>query len=221
MNSCSHTALPLLLLDLDDTIADRAAAVVAWAGAVSQQWAPDDADAVAYLVEQDADGYRPREELFAVLAERFALCEPVEVLVADFRDALRAALPPVSEDVKQRLRALRAGGWKVAVVTNGGAESQAGKIDQLELLPLLDACCISGALGIRKPDPRIFQIAAERCGETLDGAWMVGDSEVDVVGAHRAGIGSIWLHRGRQWTREDVSPDRVADDLAGALAMLA
>jgi len=211
----------LLLLDLDDTIADREAAFLAWARAVAQQWAPDDADAVAYLVEQDADGYRPREELFALLAERYALREPVETLVADFRDALRAALPPVREDVKERLRALRAAGWKVAVVTNGGADFQAGKIDQLELAPLLDACCISGALGVRKPDPRIFEIAAERCGGTLAGAWMVGDAEVDVVGAHRAGIASIWLHRGREWTREDVRPDRVAGDLLAALGMLA
>ena len=213
--------MPLLLLDLDDTIADREAAFAAWARAQAARWAPDDGDAVAFLVEQDASGYRPREELFALLAERYALREPVEALVADFREALRAALPPVAEDVKQRLLALRAAGWKIAVVTNGGADSQAGKIDQLELLPLLDACCISGALGIRKPDPRIFQIAAERCGETLDGAWMVGDAEVDIVGAHRAGIASIWLHRGREWSREDVRPDHVADDLAGALELLA
>lgn len=213
--------MPLLLLDLDDTIADREAAFAAWARAKAAQWAPDDADAVAFLVEQDASGFRPRDELFALLAQRFALRDPVDVLVADFREALLAALPPVSEHVKQRLLALRDAGWKVAVVTNGGADSQAGKIDQLGLLPLLDACCISGALGIRKPDPRIFQIAAERCGETLDEAWMVGDAEVDVVGAHRAGIASIWLHRGREWTREDVRPDRIAGDLAGALGMLA
>ena len=211
----------MLLLDLDDTIADREAAFAAWARAKAAQWAPDDADAVAFLVEQDASGFRPRDELFALLAQRFALRDPVDVLVADFREALLAALPPVSEHVKQRLLALRDAGWKVAVVTNGGADSQAGKIDQLGLLPLLDACCISGALGIRKPDPRIFQIAAERCGETLDEAWMVGDAEVDVVGAHRAGIASIWLHRGREWTREDVRPDRIAGDLAGALGMLA
>jgi putative hydrolase of the HAD superfamily len=213
--------MALLALDLDDTIADREAAFLAWARAMAQRWAPDDAEAVAYLVEHDADGYRPREELFGLLTERFGLREPIDTLVADFRDALCAALPPVREDVKRRLQALRAGGWKVAVVTNGGAGGQAAKIAQLELAPLLDACCISGALGIGKPDPRIFRIAAERCGETLDGAWMVGDAEVDVVGAHRAGIASIWLHRGRQWTRDDVRPDRVADDLAVALAMLA
>jgi len=42
-------------------------------------------------------------------------------------------------------------------------------------LALLDACCISGELSIRKPDPRIFEIAAARCGESLDDAWMIGD----------------------------------------------
>ncbi|MCA1681233.1 MAG: HAD family hydrolase, partial [Actinobacteria bacterium] len=88
------------------------------------------------------------------------------------------------------------------------------------LSPLLDACCISGALGVRKPDPRIFEIAAAQCDETLAGAWMVGDSEADIVGAHRAGVPNIWLHRGRTWPRSDLRPHRTAADIAEALSIL-
>jgi hypothetical protein len=33
-------------------------------------------------------------------------------------------------------------------------------------------------------------------------------------------VASTWLHRGRAWSREDLHPDRVADDLVAALAML-
>lgn len=187
----------LLLLDLDNTLADREAAFLAWARARAQQWAPNQPEAVEFLVEQDADGMCPRADFFALLAERFDLNEPLEGLVADFRRELRAALPPLREDVKEELGALRAAGWKIALVTNGDSDGRAGKVDQLGLSPFLDACCISGALGVRKPDPRISQIAAAQCGETLAGAWMVGDSENDIVGAHRAGVSSIWLHRGQ------------------------
>ncbi len=208
----------LLLLDLDNTLADREAAFLSWARSKARQWAPTQPDALAILVESDADGMCARADFFALVAERFGLNEPVEELVADFRRELRAALPPLREDVKAQLRALRAASWKIALVTNGDAEGQGGKIDQLGLSPLLDACCISGALGVRKPDPRIFEIAAERCGETLAGAWMVGDSEADIVGAHRAGVSSIWLHRGRTWPRADLRPDRTAGDLAEALS---
>jgi len=106
------------------------------------------------------------------------------------------------------------------LVTNGGADVQAEKVDQLGLAPFLDACCISGALGVRKPDPRIFQIAAARCGEKLAGAWMVGDSEADIVGAHRSNISSIWIHRGRIWPRDGLRPHHTVGDLAEALEKL-
>ena len=76
------------------------------------------------------------------------------------------------------------------------------------------------SLGVRKPDPRIFEIAAARCGETLTGAWMVGDSEADIVGARRAGVSSIWLHRGRIWPRDDLRPRRTASDLPEALSIV-
>ena len=209
----------VLMLDLDDTLADREAAFLAWARSKASQWGADQPEAVAFLVEQDADGYRAREEFFASVVERFGVNETVEALLAAFRGELRAAMPPLREDVKDGLRALRANGWKIALVTNGDADGQAAKVDQLGLVPLLDTCCISGALGVRKPDPRIFQIAAEQCGETLAGAWMVGDSEVDIVGAHRAGIASIWLHRGRTWPRDELRPDHTVGDLAEALSI--
>jgi len=210
----------VLMLDLDNTLADREAAFLTWANSKARQWASNPADAVAFLVEQDADGMRARDEFFGLVAERFSLSDPMGGLIAEYRRELRGAFPPVREDVKEHLRALRAAGWKIALVTNGGADVQAEKVDQLGLAPFLDACCISGALGVRKPDPRIFQIAAARCGEKLAGAWMVGDSEADIVGAHRANISSIWIHRGRIWPRDGLRPHHTVGDLAEALEKL-
>ncbi len=212
--------MALLLLDLDDTLADREAAFLAWARDRVREWAPTEPDAVAYLVEQDGDGYRPRPEFFSAVVVRFGLQRPVEILVAEFRRQLVAAFPAVPDDVIARVRALRADGWRVAVVTNGDANGQRAKLDHLGLPALLDACCISGELGIRKPDPRIFQVAAERCGEDLAEAWMVGDGEPDILGARHAGIRSVWLHRGRTWPRSDVTPDHIAGGLLEALALL-
>lgn len=210
----------LLLLDLDNTLADREGAFLAWARAKAREWAPSEADAVAYLVEQDADGMCPRDEFFSAVCERFALQHPVETLLAEYRWQLVQALPAVPDDVIARIRQLRARGWRVAVVTNGGADVQRAKLDHLGLLPFLDACCISGELGIRKPDPRIFEIAASRCGRAAADAWMVGDGEADILGAHGAGIRSIWLHRARAWPRADVRANHTASGLLEALALL-
>lgn len=211
---------PLLLLDLDNTLADREGAFLAWARVKAREWAPTEPNAVAYLVEHDGDGMCPRREFFSAVGARFGLQRPVDTLVADYREQFVQALPAIPDDVLARVRELRAEGWKVAIVTNGDAKTQRAKLDHLGLPPLLDACCISGELGIQKPDPRIFEMAASRCGENLVGAWMVGDGEADILGAHRAGIQSIWLHRGRTWPRSDIKPDHTANGVLDALALL-
>lgn len=210
----------LLLLDLDNTVADREGAFLTWAQTKVEEWAPNDPGAIAYLIEHDDDGIRPRREFFSAVRKRFGLQEPVDGLIAGYQRELRDALPAVADEIIARLRALRAGGWKVAVVTNGAADVQAQKLEHLGVLELLDAYCISGELGIRKPDPRIFEIAAARCGRTLESAWMIGDGEADIVGAQRAGIRSVWLHRGRTWSRSDLRPDHIADGLSEALVLL-
>jgi len=54
----------------------------------------------------------------------------------------------------------------------------------------------SAACGIRKPNPRIFQIALERWHLASSEAVMVGDTlGADILGARNAGIYSIWITR--------------------------
>jgi putative hydrolase of the HAD superfamily len=52
------------------------------------------------------------------------------------------------------------------------------------------ACVIdSGAVGVMKPDPRIFRLALDAMAVDADDAWYVGDMPgIDVVGARRAGL---------------------------------
>ncbi|MFI6811893.1 HAD family hydrolase [Nonomuraea sp. NPDC050328] len=51
----------------------------------------------------------------------------------------------------------------------------------------------SGLEGVRKPDPRLFELAAQRCG----GGWMVGDDlTADIQGAAAAGLRTIWVDHG-------------------------
>ncbi len=47
----------------------------------------------------------------------------------------------------------------------------------------------SGAVGVMKPDPRIFRLALDAMGVEAADAWYVGDMPgIDVVGARRAGL---------------------------------
>jgi putative hydrolase of the HAD superfamily len=54
----------------------------------------------------------------------------------------------------------------------------------------------SAACGIRKPNPRIFQIGLEKWGLSSTEAVMVGDTlGADILGAINASIFSIWITR--------------------------
>jgi putative hydrolase of the HAD superfamily len=215
------TRMPLLLVDLDNTVADREAAFEFWCTRKLATWAPADPVARAFLVSEDQDGFRPRREFLASVAARFTLDESVDVLLAEYRQLTWEGFPHVSDDIQERLASMRRDGWRVGVVTNGEAGVQEATVERVGLVPLLDACVVSGTVGIRKPDPRIFELAAQQCGEPLEGAWMVGDGEVDITGAAAAGIRSVWLTRGRSWQHQDVQPTLLADRLCDALARVA
>lgn len=209
--------MALLLLDLDNTVADREAAFCHWLDVSLATWAPGDPDARQVCIALDEDGFRPRSEFFADLRSHFNLSTPIEQLLTDYRRVTLEGFPPMDDNVKARLAAMRGAGWKIAVVTNGEAVVQEATAERVGVAPLLDACIISGAVGIRKPDPRIFALAADACEETLTDAWMIGDGDVDVVGAIQAGVRMVWLARSRTWRRIDIAPRYVADSLADAL----
>lgn len=62
----------------------------------------------------------------------------------------------------------------------------------------------SAVVGIRKPDPRIFQLGTEALGLPAEQTAVVGDSmEKDIMPAREAGCKTVWL-RGRQWTDEPI-----------------
>ena len=124
--------------------------------------------------------------------------------------------------VEAGLSTLRASGWRLAVVTNGGTEVQTAKIRQVSLERLVDDWTISEAAGIAKPDPRMLEIAAAAIGKTLSPSdWIVGDSaEHDIAAGRNAGIRSVWLSRGREWSEPDFRPTLVTETAAGALALV-
>ena len=112
----------------------------------------------------------------------------------------KARIPDVATafpDAVSTLRALRALGIRVGVLTNGPSDVQRRKLDVSGLGPELDAITVSGEIGVAKPDPEAFRIALERLGTTGEETAMVGDSlENDVIGGLAAGLRAVvWLPR--------------------------
>ncbi|WP_329561612.1 HAD family hydrolase [Kitasatospora sp. NBC_01266] len=219
----------LVLFDLDNTLVDRSAALTAWAEEFAGQWGLGP-DAVAWLIELDGDGLRPKAEVFAAIRERFALPTPVAELWAQYRRR-HAELMRCEPAVSAGLVRLRAAGWRIGVVTNGTNEQQVAALWLTGLAELVDGWCVSEAEGLRKPDPRIFARAAERCGYPAAGAgepvaatgaaWMVGDSvRADIAGGHAAGLRTVWIRRGRTWPALERRPELVADHVVEAIGAL-
>ena len=205
----------LLLCDLDDTLLDRAGAFAAWArGFVEARDLP--ADALAWLIEHDDDGYRDRPDFFASVRDRFRLPLSSADLQRDFYDAF-PGLFHLDPGVGAALARARAEGWCVAVVTNG-SPAQEDKILATGLDRLVDAWCISSVEGCRKPEVRLLEIAAERCGVPLGTAWMIGDAPfADIGAAHAGGLPSVWIRRGRTWPRHDYLPTFEAETFPEAV----
>ena len=83
------------------------------------------------------------------------------------------------------------------------------------LAAALDTVVESACVGVEKPDPAIYRLAAERLGLAPREVVMVGDSfERDVRASRRAGMHAIWLRRGEAEPPEPGVADRVISRLA-------
>ena len=212
--------MPLLLLDLDNTLLDRAAAVRTWAEDFLRAiGAP--AEDIDWLLDADADGLTDRWDLADALRDRYLLRTPLIDLVEGMRDGVvhNTRLDPL---VACALTIAGNVGWVPVVVSNGPTRQQEAKIRKTGLDQYLADWVISEEAGVSKPNPRIFAIAADRARTSLSGAWLVGDSpEADIGGANALGLPSVWLHRGRQWSEPRYTPTRTADGpIAALLAVL-
>jgi putative hydrolase of the HAD superfamily len=209
--------VPLLLLDLDNTLLDRARAFSCWARQfLGDVHAP--ASDMDWLLDVDGDGFAPRREVAAALRDRYGIRLTVEEIVERLHAGVvrYSKLDPL---VACALKIAREVGWVPVVVTNGVVHQQESKIRMTGLDRYLAGWVISEEVGVRKPDPEIFEIAARRARMRLGGAWMVGDSpEADIYGASSLGLRTVWLHRGRRWTEPDFGPTRTADGPIAALA---
>jgi putative hydrolase of the HAD superfamily len=209
--------VPLLLLSLDDTLVDRAGSFANWArsflGRIGAP--PEDLD---WLLSVDADGMASPWDVADALRERYGLRVSSIDMVEEIRNGVmeRLRLDPL---VACALGIAEDSGWVPVVVTNGDTETQEAKLRRTGLDQYLADWVISQEAGVRKPNPRIFAIAAERARMRLGGAWMVGDSpEADIGGATAAGVRSVWLRRGREWLERRYAPTLTADGVIAALA---
>jgi putative hydrolase of the HAD superfamily len=226
-----------LLLDLDDTILNDSEGIAdCWKDACSScgsELGDVGPELVYPAIEKTrawfwADAARHREG-------RLDLDAAAREIVRISLDGLGAPDPAVATKIAARYRAhrearltpfpgaletlqwFRESGCRLALVTNGAAAAQRGKIARFGLGELFDAILIEGELGFGKPDPRTYELALKELAMTPADAWMVGDNlEWDVVQPQRMGLLGIWVDvRGAGLPDANgVRPDRIVRRLS-------
>ncbi|MBO4207068.1 HAD family hydrolase [Micromonospora echinofusca] len=209
--------MPLLLLDLDNTLLDRAGAFRAWAQRFLAEIGAPPGD-IEWLVSVDADGLTGHWDVADAVRNRYRLRIPAVDLVEELHEGLVAHLR-LDPLVACALRIARDAGWTPVVVSNGSARRDDEKIRRTGLDRYLADWIISEEAGVSKPNPRIFVLAAQRVRLPLRRAWVVGDGpESDIGGAAASGLPSVWLCRGRSWPEARYAPTRTAEGLIPAVA---
>lgn len=159
---------------------------------------------------------------FALLAttDKAALSNDLAIRIADRFTAFRDEEMFVFPGAHDAIDALKALGVRLALVTNGGADTQRAKVERFELSHRFDHIQIEGEHGFGKPEERAYLHAMQALGVTASETWMIGDNlEWEVEAPQRLGIYSIWMDVHGEGLPPDstIKPDRIIRSLAELL----
>jgi len=125
-------------------------------------------------------------EFERALAERLRTLDGRKPDATGMVSRMFAAFRPV-EPMYDMLRAVRAAGLRTCLVSNSwGTDYPRDGWDEL-----FDGVVISGEVGMRKPEPRIFRHALQLIGLEAHECVFIDDIEANVLAARRLGIAGI------------------------------
>lgn len=109
-----------------------------------------------------------------------------------FRDVLRADFHAM-DGAAELIGALSANGFAIAVGSSGPPENIALSLEKLGCAAKVDAIVTGADVTRGKPDPQVFQLAAERLGMPATSCAVIEDAVHGIEAANRAGMTSIAL----------------------------
>jgi putative hydrolase of the HAD superfamily len=136
-----------------------------------------------------------------------------------YNDRRNAAVHLYEESIST-IETLRERGHRLAMITNGAAETQRAKIVRFDLARHFDCILVEGEFGIGKPDERVYRHVLEQLQIEAGDAMMVGDDlERDVAGPQRVGMHGVWIDRAGAGLPPEctVRPDRIIGSLSDLL----
>lgn len=171
-----------LFLDLDNTIADRDAAVRAWLTEAGTGASADRFDLEA-LVTRDGGGHGDRRPFFR------ALSAALGISTAAARARFRREIAGHFQERADATALIARFPGPVLVITNGDVPLQRRKVRALSLQTRVHAVLFARRHGGEKPGPAVFRAALAMAQVSPHEAMMIGDHPLaDVAGARGVGI---------------------------------
>ena len=138
-----------------------------------------------------ADFWQVTRDSLAFVAARHRITDPavLDALLAAYRQL------PAYKDAAPTLAALRAAGVKTAILSNGEPGMLSEAVEAAGLTPLLDAVISVEDVGVFKPDPRVYALAAKALNLPLTEMGLVSSNAWDAQAAGHAGFRVFWCNR--------------------------
>lgn len=215
-------SIQAIIFDLDNTLTHRDLSVQRYSHYLADHFSSDlaviDVNKIINIVRRiDCGGYPQKELLthpsigasvaYALLHELQWLNPPHLEDLAAFWFAQFGACAVAMPELHSVLAQLKADGYKLAVISNGGHETRLNIIQGLGITHYFDYIVSSGGFGHSKPQPEIFIHTTETLGCRPEQCVYVGDHPInDVQGAKNAGLHAIWI-QGFHEAKELIQPN--------------
>lgn len=206
-----------VLFDLDGTVLDRSTSLKAFlvwqAQGMLRNSITDVEQFCQRFIELDANGKVWKDKVYAQIIDEFNIDDwTVSELLQSYVLCFSGFCIPKA-GVINVIETLHANGIKLGLVSNGKSPFQERNFNALGISHLFSTVVVSEAVGIRKPDSGIFELACRQLGVSAKESAFIGDNpSADIDGANKLGMFTVYIpsHYGQTYEHADY----VCDDYA-------
>lgn len=102
---------------------------------------------------------------------------------------------PAHADMQEALERLRAAGYRTVAFTNSSIKLVTSQICNSGLMELFDERISVESTGSFKPDPKVYQFAAQQLGRPIESLRLIATHDWDTHGALSAGMKAAYIDR--------------------------
>ncbi len=103
-----------------------------------------------------------------------------------------------NEPMIDYMRELARRGYRMAICTNNVREWESRWRAMLPVDEIFDVVVDSAFVGVRKPEPRIYELTLQRLGTPAEAALLIDDIEINCTAARELGMRTVWFQSAEQ-----------------------